>query len=47
MAHEDYLMRLNMLEQRIQRVQEQLMIIEQQRAELERNKYNKYENPGN
>ena len=34
MAHEDYLMRLNMLEQRIQKVQEQLMMIEQQRAEI-------------
>jgi len=35
MSHEDYLIRLNMIEQRIQRVQEQLMIIEQQRAEIE------------
>ena len=34
MAHEEYLMRLNMLEQRIQKVQEQLMMIEQQRAEI-------------
>ena len=34
MAHEEYLMRLNMLEQRIQKVQEQLMIVEQQRAEI-------------
>src|SRR3989344_2439935 len=34
MAHEDYLMRLNILEQRIQKVQEQLMIVEQQRAEI-------------
>lgn len=34
MAHEEYLMRLNMLEQRIQKVQEQLMLVEQQRAEI-------------
>lgn len=34
MLHEDYLMRLNMLEQRIQKIQEQLMMVEQQMAEI-------------